>query len=50
MPGVTGVRTVTRVAAFVAAVRGDAPRPAVTGAEAARSLAVALAVEQAASA
>jgi predicted dehydrogenase len=36
------------VAAFVAAVRGEAPRPAVTGAEAARALDLALAVEQAA--
>jgi len=36
------------VAAFVAAVRGEAPRPAVTGEEAARALDLALAVEQAA--
>ena len=36
------------VAAFVAAVRGEASRPAVTGEEAARALDVALAVEQAA--
>jgi predicted dehydrogenase len=35
------------VAAFVAAVRGDSPRPAVTGEEAARALDLALAVEQA---
>ena len=36
------------VAAFVAAVRGEAARPAVTGAEAARALDLALAVEMAA--
>ncbi|MDR3506551.1 MAG: Gfo/Idh/MocA family oxidoreductase [Caulobacteraceae bacterium] len=36
------------VAAFVAAVRGEAPRPAATGEEAARALDLALAVEQAA--
>jgi len=36
------------VAAFVAAVRGEAPRPAVTGEEAARALDLALAVEHAA--
>jgi predicted dehydrogenase len=36
------------VAAFVAAVRGESPRPAVTGEEAARALDLALAVEQAA--
>ncbi len=36
------------VAAFVAAVRGEAPRPAATGEEAVRALDVALAVEQAA--
>lgn len=36
------------VAAFVAAVRGQAPRPAVTGAEAERALDLALAVERAA--
>jgi predicted dehydrogenase len=36
------------VAAFVAAVRGEAPRPAVTGEEAARALDLALAVETAA--
>ena len=36
------------VAAFLAAVRGEAPRPAVTGEEAARALDLALAVEQAA--
>ncbi len=36
------------VAAFLAAVRGDAPRPAVTGPEAARALDLALAVEHAA--
>jgi predicted dehydrogenase len=36
------------VAAFVAAVRAEAPRPAVTGEEAARALDLALAVEQAA--
>ena len=36
------------VAAFVAAVRGDAPRPAVNGVEAARALDLALAVEMAA--
>jgi predicted dehydrogenase len=36
------------VAAFIAAVRGEAPRPAVTGQEAARALDVALAVEYAA--
>jgi predicted dehydrogenase len=35
------------IAAFVAAVRGEAPRPAVTGEEAARALDVALAVERA---
>jgi len=33
---------------FLAAVRGDAPRPAVTGEEAARALALALAVDEAA--
>ena len=33
---------------FIAAVRGDAPRPAVTGEEAARALILALAVDQAA--
>lgn len=36
------------VGAFVAAVRGEAPRPAATGEEAVRALDVALAVEQAA--
>lgn len=36
------------VSAFLAAVRGDAPRPLVTGEEAAKALDVALAVEQAA--
>ena len=36
------------VAAFVAAVRGEAPRPLVTGAEAARALKLALQVEHAA--
>ncbi len=36
------------VAAFVAAVRGETPRPAVTGEEAARALDLALAVEHAA--
>ena len=36
------------VAAFVAAARGESPRPAVTGEEAARALDLALAVEQAA--
>lgn len=36
------------VAEFLAAVRGDSPRPAVTGEEAARALDLALAVEQAA--
>jgi predicted dehydrogenase len=36
------------VAAFVAAVRGEAPRPAATGEEAVRALDIALAVEQAA--
>jgi len=36
------------VAAFLAAVRGEAPRPAVTGEEAARALDLALAVEHAA--
>jgi predicted dehydrogenase len=36
------------VAAFVAAVRGEAPRPLVTGAEAARALTLALQVEHAA--
>jgi predicted dehydrogenase len=36
------------VAAFLAAVRGEAPRPAVTGEEAARALDLALAVEMAA--
>ncbi len=36
------------VAAFIAAVRGEAPRPAVTGEEAARALDLALAVEHAA--
>jgi predicted dehydrogenase len=36
------------VAAFIAAARGEAPRPAVTGEEAARALDLALAVEQAA--
>jgi predicted dehydrogenase len=35
------------VSAFLAAVRGDAPRPAVTGDEGLRALALALAVEQA---
>ncbi|HJV41124.1 Gfo/Idh/MocA family oxidoreductase [Caulobacter sp.] len=35
------------VAGFLAAVRGEAPRPVVTGAEAARALDLALAVEQA---
>ncbi|MBP7650592.1 MAG: gfo/Idh/MocA family oxidoreductase, partial [Phenylobacterium sp.] len=35
------------VAGFLAAVRGDAPRPVVTGEEAARALDLALAVEQA---
>ena len=35
------------VAGFLAAVRGEAPRPVVTGAEAARGLDLALAVEQA---
>ena len=35
------------IAAFIAAVRGEAPRPAVTGEEAARALDVALAVERA---
>jgi predicted dehydrogenase len=35
------------VETFIAAVRGDAPRPAVTGVEAARALDLALAVEQA---
>jgi predicted dehydrogenase len=35
------------VRAFIAAVRGEAPRPAVTGEEAARALDLALAVEQA---
>jgi predicted dehydrogenase len=35
------------VQAFIAAVRGEAPRPAVTGEEAARALDLALAVEQA---
>ncbi|MES2035776.1 MAG: Gfo/Idh/MocA family oxidoreductase [Pseudomonadota bacterium] len=38
----------TSVAGFVAAVRGKAPRPVVTGEEAARALDLALAVEQAA--
>ena len=38
------------VAAFVAAVRGESPRPAVTGEEAARALDLALAVEHAAGA
>ena len=36
------------VADFLAAVRGDAPRPAVTGEEAVRALALALAVDEAA--
>lgn len=36
------------VADFLAAVRGEAPRPAVTGEEAARALALALAVDEAA--
>jgi predicted dehydrogenase len=36
------------VAGFLAAVRGEAPRPVVTGEEAARALDLALAVEQAA--
>ena len=35
------------VAGFLAAVRGDSPRPVVTGEEAARALDLALAVEQA---
>jgi predicted dehydrogenase len=36
------------VAAFIAAVRGEAPRPAATGAEAALALGLALAIEEAA--
>jgi len=36
------------VAAFIAAVRGEAPRPSVTGEEAERALALALAIEEAA--
>ena len=40
-------QTRTEMAGFLAAVRGEAPRPVVTGEEAARALDLALAVEQA---